>query len=479
MILQPVIMCGGSGTRLWPLSRQQYPKQLLRLAGSQSMLQDTVQRLDGIDLPAGNISAAPMLVGNEEYRFLMAEQLREIGIAHARLILEPCGRNTAPALTLAALTALAGNEDPILVVMPADHVVQDTDSFRAAVSTAVARAIEGAFVTFGIKPTRAETGYGYIEAGAPLGNDGFHVTRFVEKPSQPVAQQYLDSGNFYWNSGIFVMRASAWVEKIQGFRPDIHSACQAAFAQRTQDTDFIRPAKDVFAACPSDSIDYAVMEHLHASVDNPLVVIPIEVGWSDVGAWDALWEISPQDEHGNAMTGDVLAVATENTLVFAESRLVACVGLSNAIVVETPDAILVADKASIQKVKDVVELLNRQHRNEQHSHRKVYRPWGWFDGIDAGDRFQVKHIVLHPGASISLQLHHHRAEHWIVVSGTARVTRGEEVFLVSENESTYIPLGTIHRLENPGMIPLEIIEVQSGTYLGEDDIVRLDDRYGR
>jgi mannose-1-phosphate guanylyltransferase/mannose-6-phosphate isomerase len=479
MILQPVIMCGGSGTRLWPLSRQQYPKQLLRLAGDHSMLQDTARRLDGIPLPGTGAVTPPILVGNEEYRFLLAEQLREIDIDHARLILEPCGRNTAPALTLAALTAVADDTDPVLVVMPADHVIRDTPSFQAAIAMAARHAMEGSFVTFGIQPSRPETGYGYIEAGKAFDADTFRVSRFVEKPDLPTAQHYLQSGNFFWNSGIFVMRASAWLRKIAEFRPDIHAACQTAHIQSTRDTDFIRPDKAAFTTCPADSIDYAVMEHLQAGDTHPLLVIPLDVGWSDVGAWDALWEIGRHDDEGNTLSGDTLTVGTRDSLVIAESRLVACVGLTDAIVVETPDAVLVADKHSIQQVKDLVTLLDQQFRPESQTHRKVYRPWGWYDRIDLGQRFQVKHIVLNPGASISLQMHHHRAEHWVVVSGTAKVTRGEETYLVSENESTYIPLGTVHRLENPGKVQLEIIEVQSGSYLGEDDIVRLEDRYGR
>lgn len=478
MILQPVIMCGGSGTRLWPLSRQQYPKQLLRLTSKLTMLQDTIRRLDGGDLQETEI-ASPILVGNEEYRFLMAEQLREIDIPHAHMILEPCGRNTAPALTLAALTALDSDVDPVLVVMPADHVIQDIASFKRAIKLAASYAVKGNFVTFGIKPSRPETGYGYIEAGASLETGGFRVNRFIEKPDLSSAEQYVAHDNFHWNSGIFVMKASAWISKISELRSDIHSACQLAHEQRSRDTDFIRPGKEAFFACPADSIDYAVMEHLSAGKSDELVVIPVDIGWSDVGAWDALWEIGHHDHDGNTLTGDAVTVDTRNSLVISESRLVACIGLQDAIVVETSDAVMVASKHAIQKVKDLVAQLDKEKRRESQSHRKVHRPWGWYDAIDAGKRFQVKRIVLHPGASISLQMHHHRAEHWIVVSGTAQVTRGDEVYLVSENESTFIPLGTVHRLENPGIIPLEIIEVQSGSYLGEDDITRLEDRYGR
>jgi mannose-1-phosphate guanylyltransferase/mannose-6-phosphate isomerase len=479
MNLQPVILCGGSGTRLWPLSRQQYPKQLLRLAGENSLLQDTVTRLQGITLPESGTVASPILVGNEEYRFLVAEQLREIDIAHARLLLEPCGRNTAPALTLAAMAALESVPDAILIVTPADHVIRDAAGFRQAILTAGQLASSGQFVTFGIQPTRPETGYGYIESGAPASVAGtFLVTRFVEKPDFKTAEAYLAQGNFYWNSGIFVMPAQAWLDRLGQFRPDILDTCRAAYQNKQVDADFVRPGKAEFSNCPSDSIDYAVMEHL-AGAQGKLCVIPMEIGWSDVGAWDALWELGPHDDQGNVFSGDVHAVDTRDTLAISGSRLVACVGLKDAIVVETPDAVLVADKHSIQQVKALVNQLDSLQRPESSSHRKVYRPWGWYDSLDRGERFQVKRIVLHPGASISLQMHHHRAEHWVVVSGTARITRGEETFLVSENESTYIPLGTVHRLENPGKVPLEIIEVQSGSYLGEDDIVRLEDRYGR
>jgi len=480
MNVQPLILCGGSGTRMWPLSREQFPKQLLNLVGEWSMLQATVRRLNGLPL-AGAGLAAPILIGNEEYRFLMAEQLRQIGVAHGGMLLEPCGRNTAPALTLGALLARAGGDDPVLVIMPADHVIQDEAAFRAAVAVALPLADAGRLVTFGICPTAPETGYGYIRVGEPLGEGASLVEQFVEKPDQATAQGYLDSGRYFWNGGIFVIKASVWLAKVAQCRPDILAACEVAFAGRQQDMDFVRPDQAAFAACPSESIDYAVMEPLTAPGRNTgeVAVVPLDARWSDVGAWSALWEIGDKDAAGNVFKGDVLAVDTADSLVLTSGRLVATVGLRDVVVVETDDAILVADRRQIQKVKDVVGQLKAAGRPETNSHRKVHRPWGWYDSIDCGPRFQVKRIVVKPGGVLSLQMHHHRAEHWIVVTGTARVTKGDETFLVSENESTFIPLGTTHRLENPGKLPLEMIEVQSGAYLGEDDIVRFEDRYGR
>lgn len=481
MNVQPLILCGGSGTRMWPLSREQYPKQLLSLAGELSMLQATALRLQGLPLAAGDAMTAPILIGNEEYRFLMAEQLRRVGVTPGGMLLEPCGRNTAPALTLGALLARADGDDPVLVIMPADHVIQDEDAFRNAVAVAVPLADAGKLVTFGICPSAPETGYGYIQVGDALDARASLVAQFVEKPDQATAQNYLDSGNYLWNGGIFVIKASVWLAKMAQCRPDILAACEAAFSQRQGDLDFVRPDKAAFAACPAESIDYAVMEPLTAAGKNSgeVAVVPLDARWSDVGAWNALWEIGDKDEAGNVFKGDVLAVDTQNSLVLTSGRLVATVGLQDVVVVETPDAILVADRNQIQKVKDVVGLLKSAGRSETNAHRKVHRPWGWYDSIDFGSRFQVKRIVVNPGGVLSLQMHHHRAEHWIVVSGTARVTKGDEAFLVSENESTYIPLGTTHRLENPGKLPLEMIEVQSGSYLGEDDIVRFEDRYGR
>ncbi len=444
------------------------------------MLQATAQRLDGFQLE-GAVLQGPLLVGNEEYRFLIAEQLRELDINCKGLLLEPVGRNTAAALTVAAHAAIAKGDDPVLVVMPADQLIQNIAVFHQAVSEAVKLAGQGKLVTFGIVPTAPETGYGYIKRGSALNAAAYSVECFVEKPARSVAEDYLANGDFYWNGGIFVMRASVWLAKIDQFRPDIAKACQLAYAERSEDNDFLRPGKTAFEGCPSDSIDYAVMERLASQNHNTgeVAVVPLDALWSDLGAWNALWEVSPKDADNNVLLGDVIAINTKDTLVLSDRRLIACVGIENAVVVETPDAILVADKNRLQEVKDVVQRLKESKRSEQVSHRKVHRPWGWYDSIDAGPRFQVKRIVVKPGASLSLQLHHHRAEHWIVVSGTALVTRGEEIFMVAENESTYIPLGTKHRLENPGQLPLEMIEVQSGSYLGEDDIVRFADVYGR
>jgi mannose-1-phosphate guanylyltransferase/mannose-6-phosphate isomerase len=445
------------------------------------MIQATALRLKEMGLTSGESVAAPIMVGNEEYRFLMAEQMRQIGIQHFPLILEPCGRNTAPALTLAALAAQLDDPDAVMIVMPADHIIQDEQAFHNAIRQGIELAKAGKLVTFGIQPTAPETGYGYIRLGQSLDEQAFKVAEFVEKPDQATAEQYLSSGEFLWNGGIFAIKASVWLDKILQCRPDIATATLLAFDHRTQDNDFIRPDPDHFRACPSESIDYAVMEKL-ASVESntgEVVVVPLAANWSDVGAWDALWEIGNKDEKGNVLMGDVITVDTKDTLVLSSKRLVACVGLSDLVVVETSDAILVADKAHLQQVKEVVAQIKAAGRSETDSHRKTNRPWGWYDCIDGGDRFQVKRIMVNPGASLSLQMHHHRAEHWIVVRGTAQVTRGEEVFLVSENQSTFIPLGTMHRLENPGKLTLEMIEVQSGAYLNEDDIVRYEDSYGR
>jgi mannose-1-phosphate guanylyltransferase/mannose-6-phosphate isomerase len=480
MSIQPVVLCGGSGSRLWPLSREHHPKQLLRLSGEHTLLQGTVLRLAELSRMA--VLAPPVLVGNDEYRFVLAEQLRQVGVAQASLVLEPVGRNTAPALTLGALAAMADGQDPVLVVMPADHVIADRTGFQAAVMVGAALAQTGKLVTFGIKATAPETGYGYIRRGEQIaGATAYTVAEFVEKPDAATAQAYLDSGEFYWNGGIFVVQASVWMDRLRKLQPEMAAACEAAFEQRLSDADFIRPNRQAFEACPSDSIDYAVMERLAAAGHNSgdVVVLPLDAGWSDVGAWSAVWDISPKDASGNVLQGDVLALDTRNTLVISQSRLVACVGLDDAVVIETPDAVLVASRSHIQRVKDVVGLLKSKGRTEISTSRKVHRPWGWYDSIDAGGRFQVKRIVVKPGASLSLQMHHHRAEHWVVVQGTARVTRGTDVFLVAENQSTYIPLGERHRLDNPGKVPLEMIEVQSGSYLGEDDIVRFDDVYGR
>ena len=477
MKLLPVVLSGGSGTRLWPLSRERYPKQLLPLVGELSMLQATVARLDGIQ---GLLE--PLIVCNEEHRFVVAEQVRLLG-KEASIMLEPFGRNTAPALTLAALWATRDSGDPILVVMPADHVIAEAGIFREAVSRAASLAAQGMAVTFGITPDCPATGYGYIQRGGPLSGESgaCHLARFVEKPDRETAQEYLDSGDFLWNSGIFVIRASAWLSALATCRPDIFGVCQAALAGATADGDFVRVDRASFDTCPADSIDYAVMERLttgRAGLPKG-AVIALAAGWSDVGTWDALWKALPKDQAGNATRGDVLLEDCRDTLVFSEGRLVACIGLSNMVVVETDDAVLVVHQDSTQDVKKIVDRLKAGQRSVAQWHRKVHRPWGWYDGVDSGERFQVKRIGVKPGASLSLQMHHHRAEHWIVVSGTARVTRGDEVFLVSENQSTYIPLGVRHRLQNPGIVMLEMIEVQSGSYLGEDDIVRFEDTYGR
>ncbi len=479
MNIQPVVLSGGSGTRLWPLSREKYPKQLLSLIGEDSLLQATVRRADGI---AGTTLAEPMVVCNEEYRFVIAEQLRLMG-RPGRIVLEPLGRNTAPALTIAAQAAIKNEADVVLLVMPADHVILDGAAFHAAVRQGAALAESGAVVTFGITPDAPETGYGYIQWGEAY-SGAQRIARFVEKPDLATAQSYLDAGTYLWNSGIFMVRASVWLAAIKTCRPDIAAACDTAWAQGQTDGEFTRVGKDAFAQCPSDSIDYAVMERLagYGTQDATLpvgVVIPLRAGWSDVGSWDALWQVLPKDAHGNVAQGDVLLQDSTNTLALSEGRLVACVGVSDLIVVETADAILVCHKDKTQDVKKIVDRLKAEGRPERSLHRKVFRPWGWYDGVDAGERFQVKRIVVKPQGILSLQMHHHRAEHWIVVSGTAKVTRGEDTYLVSENESTFIPLGTTHRLENPGRVPLEMIEVQSGSYLGEDDIVRFEDVYGR
>lgn len=477
--LTPIILSGGSGTRLWPLSREKYPKQLLPLINEDSLLQATVRRMDGLN---GVQLSAPMVVCNEEYRFVIAEQLRVMD-RKGSILLEPFGRNTAPALTLAAFAALREGDDPILLVMPSDHVIMDVESFQAAVLAGMSQAMDGRIVTFGITPDAPETGYGYIQSGELIeqGKTAYHIARFVEKPDLPTAQTYLDAGNYLWNSGLFMMRASVWLSAIGKCRADILTACQAAWDQGSADGDFLRVDKQAFEQCPSDSIDYAVMERI-ARQDGDLpagVVIPLTAGWSDIGAWSSLWQVLPKDDAGNVAKGDVLLNDCKNTLAISESRLVTCVGIENVIVVETPDAVLVVHKDKTQDVKLVVDMLKQQGRSEGKLHRKVFRPWGWYDGIDVGERFQVKRIVVKPGAALSLQMHHHRAEHWVVVRGTARVTRNKDVYLVSENESTYIPLGTSHRLENPGCVPLEMIEIQSGSYLGEDDIVRFEDIYGR
>ena len=478
MLVQPVVLSGGSGTRLWPLSREKYPKQLLPLIGEDSLLQATVRRVEGItDVQL----AAPMVVSNEEYRFVIAEQLRLMG-KPGSIVLEPIGRNTAPALTLAALAAMREGADPILLVMPADHVILDVPAFQAVVRQGAALADEGIVVTFGIAPDSPETGYGYIQTGSALGKgNACKIGRFVEKPDLATAQSYVDAGTYLWNSGLFMMRASIWLSAIGACRADILAACREAWEHGSVDGEFLRVNTAAFANCPKDSIDYAVMEHIAAGkLDLPLgVVIPLSAGWSDVGAWDALWKVLPKDGDGNVVQGDVFLQGCRNSLVMSGSRLVACIGVDDLIVVETPDALLISHKDKTQEVKQVVDRLKSGGRSEGQLHRKVFRPWGSYDGVDAGERFLVKRIVVNPGACLSLQLHYHRAEHWIVVRGTAKVICEDSSYLVSENQSTFIPLGKKHRLENPGRVPLEMIEVQSGSYLGEDDIVRFEDVYGR
>jgi mannose-1-phosphate guanylyltransferase/mannose-6-phosphate isomerase len=479
MVLQPVVLCGGSGTRLWPVSRENHPKQLLPLLGDDSLLQATLHRLDGF---SGAQVSPPIVIGNEEYRFLIAEQLRSGGIEHGRLLLEPVGRNTAPALTLAALLAREDGDDPLLLVMPADHVIADGQAFRAAIAVALAAAQDGAVVTFGVVPTHPETGYGYLRrhAGSARHPGAFALDAFVEKPDAASAQAYFESGEYLWNSGIFMLRASVWLAAIEALRPEMGRACERAFAEVKRDGDFLRVGRDAFVACPADSIDYAVMEKLH---DHPElgapVVVPLDARWSDVGAWGSLWDVAEKDAAGNAVRGDALVEDSRRTLVLAQSRNVVALGCSDMVIVETPDAVLVADRNHAQDVRKVVARMKADGREEVISHRKVFRPWGWYDSVDRGSNFQVKRIGVTPGASLSLQMHHRRAEHWVVVRGTARVTRGEDVFDLHENESTFIPVGTKHRLENLTDAPLEIIEVQSGDYLGEDDIVRFEDRYAR
>lgn len=463
----PIIMSGGSGTRLWPLSRQNKPKQFLSLFGEQSLFQKTLTRLADIS-PMG----APIVVCNESHRFMVAEQLQEIGIAQSDILLEPYARNTAPAVALAALKAVESGEDPVMLVLAADHLIHDVSTFHQAINEAKEQAESGHLVTFGIVPTIAHTGYGYIQAEAKQGVSA--VAGFVEKPDSETAQSYLDSGLYYWNSGMFMFKASTILAELAHYAPEMLACCRNALAASKTDLDFIRIDQVAFEACPSDSLDYAVMEKTDKAV-----VVPLDAGWSDVGSWSSLWENQVQDAQGNVLFGDVVVEDVNQTYIHSEHRLVTVLGLDNIVVVETADAILVADKSKAENIKNIVEKLKTAGRKEATIHRKSYRPWGYYDGIDVGERFQVKRICVNPGQSLSLQMHHHRAEHWVVVVGTAEVTCDDKVTLVSENESTFIPLGSVHRLHNPGRMPLEIIEVQSGNYLGEDDIVRFDDQYNR
>ena len=479
--VSPVIMAGGSGTRLWPLSRAGYPKQFLVLSGDPdnrlSLFQQAVTRLQGLASDGIHV-AAPTIVGNEEHRFLVLDQLRELKIEPAAALLEPVGRNTAPAVTLAALAALEAGNDPVLVITSADQTVTDEAAFTTAVRRAVQVAAGGAIAILGITPDRPETGYGYIRVAPGALEEAPRVAQFVEKPDQGTAERYLAEGGYFWNAGMFVLKASVWMAALDLWRPDIASATRAAWAARSTDAKFVRPGKAEFAAVPSESVDYAVMEKCPGSAFD-IRMVALDAGWNDLGAWEAVWQVAPKDAQGNASVGDAIVKDSSNTLVHATSRLVSVVGLADVVVVETPDAVLVASRERSQDVKLIVNQLNTEQRGEQTLHRKVHRPWGWYDSIDNGPRHQVKRIMVKPGASLSLQMHHHRAEHWIVVSGTAEVTNGDKVILLAENQSTYIPLGQTHRLANPGKVPLEIIEVQSGSYLGEDDIVRFEDTYGR
>jgi mannose-1-phosphate guanylyltransferase len=465
-MITPVIMAGGSGSRLWPLSRSLYPKQFLALNGSETMLQQTLQRLSGLMLER------PVVICNEEHRFIVAEQLREIKQSGA-IILEPVGRNTAPAIALASKTVVE-SKDSLILILAADHVILNESAFVDAVEKAIPLAEAGKLVTFGIVPTQAHTGYGYIKRGEAVNEHGYQVDAFVEKPNAEIATEHFEGKEHYWNSGMFLMKASRYLEELNKFRPDIYQACEIALANTSKDEDFIRIDKAAFEKCPDESVDYAVMEKT-----SDAVVVPLDAGWSDIGSWSALWDVNKKDANGNAVSADSILHETTNCLVQGSERLIATVGVDNLVIVDTKDALLVASKDRVQDVKKIVEKLKAEKRSEFKIHREVYRPWGKYDSIDNGERYQVKRITVNPGEKLSIQMHHHRAEHWIVVSGTASVTNGEKTFLVTENESTYIPIGVIHALENPGKLPLEMIEVQSGSYLGEDDIVRFEDRYGR
>ncbi|CAH9056415.1 Mannose-1-phosphate guanylyltransferase 1 [Pseudoalteromonas holothuriae] len=468
-MFRPVIIAGGVGTRLWPLSREKYPKQFLALGDSENTLfQDTLLRLNGLE------HSRPLIICNEEHRFIAAEQLRQIEVHDAQILLEPIGRNTAPAITLAALKAIERGDDPILCVLPADHVIGDERAFHVAIEQAQVLAKKNHLVTFGIIPTRAETGYGYIKKGKPHARYAYKVDSFVEKPTLELAQKYLDSSQYYWNSGMFMFKASRYLHEIKHHQPKIYHACQHALEQQKLDLDFIRINDKAFAACPSNSIDYAVMEQTKYGV-----VLPLDASWSDVGEFSALWNISSRDVNGNVVKGDVKTLDTQNTLILSEHKLATTIGVQDLVIINTKDALLVAHKAHTQKVKEMVNQLQLENRSEVSEHREVYRPWGKYDAFDRGERFLVKRITVKPGARLSKQMHHHRAEHWVVVAGTAKVLIGDKVSYVTENESVYIAIAQVHALENPGKVDLELIEVQSGSYLAEDDILRFDDQYGR
>lgn len=467
-MITPIILSGGSGTRLWPLSRKMYPKQFLPLTSEHTMLQETVKRLSGLAVDGLQV------ICNEEHRFLVAEQLRQIN-QKGQIVLEPVGRNTAPAIALSALALQEkGKGDSVMLILAADHVIEAEKDFQHSVNSALGLAEQGSLVTFGIVPTEPATGYGYIKGDFIGGQAYMPVADFVEKPDLDTATTYLNSGDYFWNSGMFMFRADSYLEELKKHRPDIHEACEKAISNKSSDNDFVRVDPDLFAACPDESIDYAVMEKTDRAV-----VVPMDAGWSDVGCWSALWGVNDKDDLGNVCKGDVILESTKETYVFSEDRLVSTLGVNNLVIVDTKDALLVADRSNAQDVKKIVEKINGNGRSEHIQHREVYRPWGKYDSIDNCTRFQVKRITVNPGAKLSLQMHHHRAEHWIVVKGTAQVRCGNETMLLSENQSTYIPLGELHQLQNPGKVPLEIIEVQSGTYLGEDDIVRFEDDYGR
>ena len=464
----PVILSGGSGSRLWPLSRALYPKQFLALNSDFSMFQETLRRLDGLD------HGDPIIICNAEHRFLAAEKMRELNSAPKAIILEPMGRNTAPAIAVTALDALKGEDDPILLVLPADHTIKDPVQFHKAIVSAEKLAKGGALVTFGIVPDQPHTGYGYIKRDKNIQNGGYNVKQFVEKPDQGTAEEFLKSGDYLWNSGMFMFRASRYLEELEKFQPEVMKYAKLAYDNAEADYDFTRLDAETFAKCPSISIDYAVMEHTKDAR-----VVPLDAGWNDIGSWSSLWEVCSKDDKGNTLTGDIITHDTHNSYILAEEKLVSTIGVEDLVIVDTKDALLVVHKDRSEDVKKIVDELKARKRPEATIHREVYRPWGKYDSIGYGERDQVKRITVNPGAKLSLQMHHHRAEHWIVVKGSAKVTKGEETFMVNENESTFIPIGTVHALENPGVIPLEMIEVQSGSYLGEDDIVRLEDRYGR